>query len=314
MSQYGPPGGPYPDQQPDRWADRHAPEPFREPSDPWGGNDPWGGTPPPAGPQQPWHGENDPNWQAGQPPAAQPDWQAGQPPAAQPNWQGYGQQTSAGDQNWHSATQPAPGWAGAAEQTWQQPGAGQHQQPPAAPAWEPTAAPGRPGKKSGGVSGALLAVVIGLAVLLCGGGAVGIYLINRAEPQNGGEGLAVPTTDPQVDPAVVPSAGTDPTPEPVQDDDPTPAPTPTASNDARFVTVGQCVRNEADGEEDDATPVLAITECDAGAYEVLARFDGVTEGEEDAKTKCADVTGYTNWYFFNSQLDALDFVLCLKQR
>ena len=312
MSQYGPPGGPYPGQQPDRWADRQSSEPFREPSDPWGGNDPWGDTPPTgpeqpwrSGPEQPWHGENDPNWQAGQ------------PPAAQPGWQGYGQHTSAGDQNWHSATQPAHGWAGAADPTWQQPGAGQHSaatgqhhHPPSAPAWEPTAEPGRPGKKVGGVSRALLAVVIGLTVLLCGGGAAGIYLVTRSEAQNAGEGLAVPTTDPQLDSSVAPSAGTDPTPEPTRSDDPAPSPTPTS--DARFVSVGQCVRNEA--EDDDATPVLTITGCDAGAYEVLARFDEVTDGENDAKTKCADVTGYTNWYFFNSQLDALDFVLCLKQR
>jgi hypothetical protein len=325
MSQYGPPGGPYPGQQPDRWADRQSSEPYREPSDPWGGNDPWGDTPTSgpeqpwrSGPDQPWQGGNDSTWQVGQP-AGDPNWQASQP--GDPTWQGYGQHTSAGDQNWHSPTQPGQGWAGAADQTWQQAGtaghptptghptqAGQQHPSPAAPAWEPAAQPGRAGGKGGGVSGSLLAVVIGLAVLLCGGGAFGVYLISRGEDLPTGPDLTLPSATPETVPSTDPAAGADPTPEPTEAD---PTPTPSASNDARFVSVGQCVRNEAEG---DATPELTIAACESGAYEVLARFDGVTDGEEDAKAKCADVTGYTNWYFFNSQLDALDFVLCLKQR
>ncbi|WP_375373504.1 hypothetical protein [Micromonospora sp. ATA51] len=47
---------------------------------------------------------------------------------------------------------------------------------------------------------------------------------------------------------------------------------------------------------------------------MLRRFDGATSGEKDAQAKCAKVDGYTNWYFFDSELDTLDFVLCLKQR
>jgi hypothetical protein len=43
------------------------------------------------------------------------------------------------------------------------------------------------------------------------------------------------------------------------------------------------------------------------------RFGGVTSGEPDAVAKCAKVAGYTDWYFFNSELDALDFVLCLAR-
>jgi hypothetical protein len=39
----------------------------------------------------------------------------------------------------------------------------------------------------------------------------------------------------------------------------------------------------------------------------------VTSGEPDAVAKCAKVAGYTDWYFFNSELDALDFVLCLAR-
>ena len=47
---------------------------------------------------------------------------------------------------------------------------------------------------------------------------------------------------------------------------------------------------------------------------MLRRIDGATSGEKDAAAKCAKVDGYTNWYFFDSELDTLDFVLCLKQR
>jgi|GEM_PF-792167 len=312
MSQYGPPGGPYPGEQPDRWPERRQPsEPYREPSDPWGGPPgPWGDAPTEA-PGQQWPG------------GAQPDWSTGQPPPAGPDWQGYGQHTSAGDQNWHSPNQPAQGWAGADDQTWQQsggdqpwqqPGGGQQpypdssqQHPAATPAWEPAAEPRRSGR--GGLSGGLLAVLIGLTVLLCGGGAAGIYVLTRDETPDTGVELTAPTPEPDEAPSTAPSEQPEPTAEV---DQPSPTPTPTSSNDARFVDVGQCVRNEAEAEEE--TPVLTITDCDSGAYEVLARFDGVTDGEEDAKTKCADVEGYTNWYFFNSQLDALDFVLCLRQR
>ncbi|RQW94281.1 flagellar basal body protein FliL [Micromonospora inaquosa] len=86
---------------------------------------------------------------------------------------------------------------------------------------------------------------------------------------------------------------------------------PESSADPRFAKVGQCVRNEgaAGGK-----PKLLISGCTAKSYEVLSRIDGPTSGERDAETKCDKVKGYTNWYFFDSELDTLDFVLCLKQR
>ncbi|MFY1635406.1 LppU/SCO3897 family protein [Solwaraspora sp. WMMB335] len=322
MSHYGPPGGPYPGQQPDRWPDRQQPEHYREPSDPWGTNDPWGGDTPAGGPTHPWQGGSDPNWQAGQP-AADPNWQAGQPaadpnwhtsqgPAHDPTWQGYGQPSPAGDPSWQASTQAGPGWSGANEATWQR-GAGQPDYPTAEPAWDPGGEPGRQGGKGGGkgrrTSSALIAVLIGVAVLLCGGGAVGVYLMTRSESGDNGSEQALSTAEPQVSSSQDPSTTASPSPEPEQ---PTPTPTPTSSNDARFVQEGQCVRNEAESADD--PPALTIAECDSGTYEVLARFDGITDGEDDAKTKCADVEGYTNWYFFNSQLDALDFVLCLRER
>jgi hypothetical protein len=80
--------------------------------------------------------------------------------------------------------------------------------------------------------------------------------------------------------------------------------------DARFVKAGQCVVNR--GTE--ARPVMQKSVCTSGTYEVLKRIDGPTTGEPDAKSKCSKVSGYTKWYFYDSSLDDLDFVLCLKER
>jgi hypothetical protein len=57
-----------------------------------------------------------------------------------------------------------------------------------------------------------------------------------------------------------------------------------------------------------------IAGCAPSTYQVLRRVDGATSGEKDAEAKCAGVEGYTNWFFFNSELDTLDYVLCLKLR
>jgi hypothetical protein len=87
-------------------------------------------------------------------------------------------------------------------------------------------------------------------------------------------------------------------------------PEPRSSEDARFVVKGQCVRNE--GSTD--TPDMKIVPCASGTYEVLKRVDGRTTGEADAESKCSKVPNYTKWYFYDSELDSLDFVLCLRER
>ena len=56
-----------------------------------------------------------------------------------------------------------------------------------------------------------------------------------------------------------------------------------------------------------------IVACASGTYEVLKRVDGRTSGESDAEQKCNKVSGYTKWYFYDSELDSLDFVLCLRE-
>ena len=50
-----------------------------------------------------------------------------------------------------------------------------------------------------------------------------------------------------------------------------------------------------------------------GTFEVLKRVDGRTTGEADAENKCSKVDKYTKWYFYDSELDSLDFVLCLRE-
>ena len=87
-------------------------------------------------------------------------------------------------------------------------------------------------------------------------------------------------------------------------------PAPESSENARFVTEGQCVVNEGTREE----PAMRQSVCTTGTYQVLKRINGKTSGEGDAESKCSKVAGYTQWYFFDSELDYLDFVLCLKER
>jgi hypothetical protein len=136
-------------------------------------------------------------------------------------------------------------------------------------------------------------------VLLVGIGATAIYLLGQQD----GETPKRPATQASSEPSPIgePSATGEPAPT---------EPAAEVSTNTLFVKVGQCVKDEGTSGK----PELVITECGAKTYEVLARFDGVTSGGNDAKTKCAKITGYTNWYFFNSELDTLDFVLCLKNR
>ncbi|MEU8021327.1 hypothetical protein AB0B88_03815 [Micromonospora haikouensis] len=146
--------------------------------------------------------------------------------------------------------------------------------------------------------GPLTAVLATLVVLALVGGAAVWYLLRQDDPPPAA-GPAAPSAAPTAEdtPAAPTTAPT--------------APAPESSADPRFVKVGQCVRNEGPAG---GKPKLLISPCGPKTYEVLRRFDGQTSGEKDAEAKCAKVTGYTNWYFFDSQLDTLDFVLCLKLR
>jgi hypothetical protein len=82
------------------------------------------------------------------------------------------------------------------------------------------------------------------------------------------------------------------------------------SEDARFATVGQCVQNLSTPDQ----PEMRKSVCATGTYRVLKVVKGKTSGEKDAQAKCSDVTGYTNWFYYKSDLDELDVVLCLKKQ
>jgi hypothetical protein len=81
------------------------------------------------------------------------------------------------------------------------------------------------------------------------------------------------------------------------------------SDSARFTVAGQCVVNQGTS----AHPDMRKSVCTTGTYDVLKVIKGPTTGEADAQKKCATVQGYTNWFFYNSDLDELDVVLCLKK-
>jgi hypothetical protein len=159
-----------------------------------------------------------------------------------------------------------------------------------------------PTGRRGGSSSRLpvLVLIVVLALLVLGGGGTALYLLGQREPSAGRPSARA--SDPQ--PSAAGPSGTRGTT--THSSASTPA--PQSSTDARFVKVGQCVKNEGGSSR----PRLVITPCTRKTYQVLARFDGATTGEDDAKAKCGNVAGYTDWYFFNSELDVLDFVLCLK--
>jgi hypothetical protein len=160
---------------------------------------------------------------------------------------------------------------------------------PAAPltaapsAWGPQ--PAAPRRRNAPI--VVLVVVLGL--LICGGLGTTAWLILRQADPAGSTTGALPTR----------TAAT--TANEVQ---------PRSSEDARFVAKGQCVRNEGSAE----APDMKIVPCASGTFEVLKRIDGRTTGEADAEAKCSKVGDYTKWYFYDSELDSLDFVLCLRER
>jgi hypothetical protein len=81
------------------------------------------------------------------------------------------------------------------------------------------------------------------------------------------------------------------------------------TEDARFATAGQCVENIGTLDQ----PDMRKSVCTTGTYRVLKVIKGKSNGSQDAESKCSKVTGYTNWFYYDSDLDDLDLVLCLKK-
>lgn len=135
----------------------------------------------------------------------------------------------------------------------------------------------------------IIAVVVVLTLLILGGIGTTAWLLLSRNSRNSGGGPVTPA-------AQSTTAANVAEPQP--------------SEDARFVKKGECVRNEGSA----ASPAMTIVPCASGTYQVLKRVDGRTTGEADAESKCSSVPNYTKWYFYDSELDSLDFVLCLRER
>lgn len=195
-----------------------------------------------------------------------------------------------------AAAAQEPGWGGhpTSMPPVSEPSAGYPTPPPfdglnplhAPPVWTQPPPPPPPKRRNTPI----VALVVVLGLLICGGLGTTAWLLNERETRRvGGAQASLPSTVPATDDVADPQ--------------------PRSSSDARFVAKGQCVRNEGTADR----PGMAILPCAGGTYEVLKRVDGRTTGEADAEAKCAKVEKYTKWYFYDSDLDSLDFVLCLRE-
>jgi hypothetical protein len=138
------------------------------------------------------------------------------------------------------------------------------------------------------------ALCLVVALFVCGGGALGLYLIG------GRSGTAAAQAAPVAGSARPTSSGGPASGKPASA-----GPTVSASpvNPAAIVK-GECVAN--DGTED--IPELRLTPCAPGAFLVVGRFDGT-----DDVHRCDTVPGATHNFFYRTDPASLSFVLCLKR-
>jgi hypothetical protein len=161
---------------------------------------------------------------------------------------------------------------------------------PTAPVWAP-APPPVPTRRRGLSTGLIVFLTV-LAVLAVGG-------VGFAAWKLGDDG-----DDANANPGATTSAG----PTPTTEEEPTAPPTQATGSptDARFAKKGQCLVNKGTNKR----PEIQLVDCGRNTFEVVARYDGTA----DFKTRCGKVKGYTDHYFYDSEVDSLDFVLCLKRR
>jgi hypothetical protein len=136
-----------------------------------------------------------------------------------------------------------------------------------------------------------------LAVLVCGGGAVGIYLVSKG----GSKSNVTANPTPSAAASSSPSAEASPSAEP------SPSETSRAkSQDTQTATVGDCFVNKGTNQ----APDMRKVPCATGAYEVLKRIEGTVE-----YSKCVGTPKYTDYYYYDNTVDnTKDFVLCLHKR
>ncbi|MET7418043.1 hypothetical protein [Dactylosporangium sp. NPDC005555] len=143
-----------------------------------------------------------------------------------------------------------------------------------------------------------MALVIILVLLLCGGGAAGIWYVLKdnkstpttTSPTTKASTSAKPSTS--AAPSTAPSGGAS-------------SPAGVSPGDAKNVKVGECLTNIGSA----TAPVMQKTACGAGTFEVLKKYEGTSD-----KEKCNGVTGYTHNYFYKATPETFSFVLCMKLR
>jgi hypothetical protein len=313
MSSYGPTGRPGRDQPQD---------PYDQPADPWGNPERRDEESRPGSPATP-SGYGGPAY--GQPGYDPPGYEErgydgfgaahGQPAYGQPAYgqTGYGQngynQPGYGQSGYAGPGYGQPGYAGPAYGGGY--GPGQDGNGPGRDGYPEVGHEPEPPKRSS--TRLIVSVVVVLAVLVLGGAATLFYLNSRdhdpaasppgnhATNQAGGAQTGGPQAGGGQGDATAP-AGQDPGAATGQSG----TPAPESSAEARFATKGQCLVNDGTNE----VPRMRIVACGPNTYEVLARFDATI----DYQTECGKVKGYQFHYFFDSELNALDFVLCLKKR
>lgn len=141
----------------------------------------------------------------------------------------------------------------------------------------------------------LIATIVAVLAVLLVGGVVTALVVTRGD--NDKPSAQATTAGPSAEAAGA-QQGSSP--------EGTDTPAPESSAEARFAVAGQCLVNDGS----DAKPSMRIVACAPNTYQVLARFDGTI----DYKGKCGTVKGYKYHYYFDAELNSLDFVLCLKKR
>lgn len=183
---------------------------------------------------------------------------------------------------WGEHAVPDPSWATPVPPIPHQPASSFHNAPPSDPVPALPSTWGTPKRNT-----PIVAVVVVLGLLIVAGlGAIGWLVKDRVDHR--AKGSPQPTASATTNaPATVPG-----------------------SEDARFATAGQCVQNLGTDDQ----PDMRKSVCTSGTYRVLKVIRGKTGGAKDAESKCSKVPGYTNWFYYDSDLDDLDLVLCLRKQ
>jgi len=140
-------------------------------------------------------------------------------------------------------------------------------------------------------SGVLIGFLVVFVLVLLAGGAGAVYFLTRSDGK--GSPAAQPSAQPE-------ASG------PVESGSPAPSASKSSAPEAaRVAKVGECLK--IGGTKDN--PAITKVACGAGTFQVLKRLDGTAD-----RAGCVGVERYSDYYFFDSEVNAEDFVLCLQRR